>query len=190
MSSLPRTSASTTPDAGGLEAAARRSLMYQRLRSAFCYPGAAAPSDGTLGLPPLGRDAGAEFLAAFDPGVSADACSLHEAEYAPEDRTALFEELLRFYAFFGLAREGTCELPDHLTVELEFLHFLTFLEYQAAQEGRPVDGLRRAQYDFLSRHLARLARGIAERCSSPDAHYAALAAQLAEFVEKELRRLS
>jgi nitrate reductase assembly molybdenum cofactor insertion protein NarJ len=31
--------------------------------------------------------------------------------------------LVRFYGHFGLAREERAELPDHVTVELEFMHF-------------------------------------------------------------------
>ncbi|MDJ0848433.1 MAG: molecular chaperone TorD family protein [Myxococcota bacterium] len=181
-----------------LEAAARtdasrvaqRSATYQQLGAAFRYPAAETPPDPALALPPRSRDAGAEFLAAFDPGVSADACSLHEADYAGEERSAVVEELLRFYSFFGLAREAASELPDHVVVELEFMHYLTFLEWRAVQEGTPVTGLRRAQRDFLTRHLARVTRGMATRCPSGDPHYATLVARLTAFVEDELRQLA
>ena len=42
--------------------------------------------------------------------------------------------------------------PKYLLVELEFMHYLTFLE---AGAGDGHEGLRRGQQDFLSRHLAR-----------------------------------
>ena len=139
---------------------------------------------------PSARIEGPAFLEAFDPALSEQGCSLHEADYAGEDRSTLLEELLRFYAFFGLSRQGASELPDHLTVQLEFMHFLTFLEQRGALAGRPVEGLRRAQRDFLSRHLSRLTRGIASRCRSGDPSCVALVTRLREFVEHELAGLS
>ncbi len=170
--------------------AAQRSLTYQRLRAAFDYPWPDVPGpDPALGLPSA-RIEGPAFLEAFDPALSEQGCSLHEADYAGEDRSTLLEELLRFYAFFGLSRQGASELPDHLTVQLEFMHFLTFLEQRGALAGRPVEGLRRAQRDFLSRHLSRLTRGIASRCRSGDPSCVALVTRLREFVEHELAGLS
>ena len=166
--------------------AAERSLTYQRLRTAFGYPGPDTPRPHPALRLPQVQLAGPTFLEAFDPAVSEDACSLHEAEYAGEDRSVLFEELVRFYAFFGLSRDELSELPDHLTVELEFMHFLTFLEHRCALDGRPIEGLRRAQHDFLSRHLSRLARGIEGRCRSRAPYCVALVARLREFVESEL----
>jgi DMSO reductase family type II enzyme chaperone len=134
--------------------------------------------------------AGADFLSAFEPAVSREAGSLHEAAYASEDRSTLFEELVRFYGHFGLAREQRSELPDHLTVELEFMHFLCWLEHGASARGDDVAGLRRAERDFLARHLRRLASGLAERCATAPAGYAALARCLTEHVEAELAELA
>jgi DMSO reductase family type II enzyme chaperone len=158
--------------------AAARSAAWRRLAEAFRYP-------------VRGRDgAGADFLAAFEPAVSREAGSLHEAAYASEDRSALFEELLRFYGHFGLAREERAELPDHITVELEFMHFLCWLEHAALARGENVSGLRRAERDFLGRHLRRLATGLAERCVQAPERYALLARQLADHVETELARVA
>ena len=157
--------------------AAERSLAWRRLAEAFRYPVRSQAG------------AGADFHAAFEPAVSREAGSLHEAAYASEDRRSLFEELVRFYAHFGLARELRAELPDHLTVELEFMHFLCWLEHGASARGADVAGLRRAQRDFLARHLRRLAVGLAARCESAPPRYAALARQLAEHVAGELAEL-
>ncbi len=51
--------------------------------------------------------------------------------------------------------EGKREHPDHLCAELEFLHFLTFKEAQAVEDGNTelLKGYRLAQKDFLKRHL-------------------------------------
>jgi DMSO reductase family type II enzyme chaperone len=161
----------------GLSPAAR-SMAWRRLAEAFRYP--VRSSDG----------AGADYHAAFDPAVSQEAGSLHEAAYASEDRSALLEELLRFYRHFGLARDERAELPDHLEVELEFMHFLCWLEHAASARGEDVAGLRRAQRDFLARHLQRLAAGLAARCAEAPARFAALARMLAEHVEEELGELA
>lgn len=170
--------------------AAERSARYAALAAAFRYPDAGAPDPGELGLPPRAADAGPAYLAAFDPAVSREACSLHEGVYATRDRNALFEELVRFYGFFGLEREEVAELPDHLTVELEFMHFLTFLEHHQAEQGRAVDDLRRAQRDFLERHLGVLARGVNERLHTDDRHLRELTRTLGRFVDDERAALA
>lgn len=63
------------------------------------------------------------------------------------------DELLGFYEFFGYApREENQAQPDHLSVMLEFMHYLTWCE---SQETDPVEILswQFAQRDFLERHL-------------------------------------
>ena len=59
---------------------------------------------------------------------------------------------------FGLkmtSEEGKRDLADHLSAELEFLHFLTFKENQAREEGNQelLRGYILAQKDFLERHM-------------------------------------
>lgn len=63
------------------------------------------------------------------------------------------EDLLSFYEFFGYRpREENQAQPDHLSVLLEFMHYLTWCE---SQETNPVEILswQFAQRDFLERHL-------------------------------------
>jgi DMSO reductase family type II enzyme chaperone len=94
-----------------------------------------------------------EYTQLFDVGMGTGGppCPLYEGCYRPDwGRSKLFEELLRFYDFFGLGLSpDSRELPDHLTVELEFMHFLTY------QEAKAEDNISylRAQRDFLKRHL-------------------------------------
>lgn len=155
-----------------------RSAAWRRFAEAFRYP--VRSTDG----------AGADYHAAFEPALSREAGSLHEAAYAGEDRSALFEELIRFYGHFGLVREERAELPDHVTVELEFMHFLCWLEHRASERGEDASGVRRAERDFLARHVLRLARGLAARCEAAPPRYAALARELVAHVEGELAGLA
>ena len=171
------------------ETAAARSLRWARLAGAFGYPGPSAPPDAALGLPGIEREAGAAFLAAFEPAVAREACSLHEAAHVGEHRSALFEELVRFYAHFGLVRRESAELPDHVGVELEFMHVLVAREAAARARGEDVRGLRLAQRDFLARHLARLAAAIARSTRAAHPRYAALGGELARCVADELSAL-
>lgn len=79
--------------------------------------------------------------------------SIRESHHSSQPEKEIFEELFRFYKHFGLDfSDGALrEYPDMLPVELEFLHYLCFLE-AASAEPLP---LQRAQLDFLQRHPAR-----------------------------------
>lgn len=125
------------------------SALYAGFARAFRYPG---EGEGALSA--------VEYLQVFDPAVGAKASSLHEASYVDTGASALFEELVRFYGHFGLQRSDAAELPDHLTVELEFMQFLCELEGEAEHRGDDIESVRAAQRDFLDRHVLRLLRGL------------------------------
>ncbi len=96
----------------------------------------------------------AEYLRLFEVGQGIPPCPLYSGIYRGGRKTVM-EELARFYNYFGLSIEkGGGELPDHLTTELEFLHFLAFKELAALQREEDPMPYRRAQADFLERHLA------------------------------------
>ena len=78
------------------------------------------------------------------------------------DRMRVMEELIRFYNYFGLSLTPG-QLPDHITVEMEFMHFLTFKEAEALQENREQDSYQRAQRDFLDRHLGKWVPALRQR---------------------------
>lgn len=207
-------------------ATATRSRLYGLLGAAFAFPDAElyeAAADGTLarvaaelapGLPyglevpaGLGLDAAStpyvdfesEYIRLFDVGAAGPPCPLYGGVYGG-DRMKVMEEATRFYNFFGLRLSPEIrELPDHITTELEFLHYLTFREVEARQEGGDVPSLLRAERDFLARHLcawvpkmqARLAKQttgsfypalveFAVRVFVADQAYAAAAARAAE----------
>ncbi len=143
-----------------------RSLIYQGFAAAFREPGGGSDILDESIAPPPSPQTEAAFLKAFDTGIHKHAISLHESSHITWDQTALFEDLVRIYDHFGLRRLDTAELPDHICVELEFMHFLTFLEGQHQADAGTVTSLRRAQHDFLERRLlpftAKLRKGTAE----------------------------
>jgi len=64
------------------------------------------------------------------------------------------EEAIRFYEHFGLGLpDPRPELPDHLTVSMEFLHYLAFRETELRAQGTDPSDYVRAQRDFLDRHV-------------------------------------
>lgn len=160
--------------------AAGRSGLYGALASAFTYDGAARSA---LAIP------GPVFNEAFDPSVSKAACALREGAYADVDQSALFEELMRFYAFFGLGREERAEMPDHLSVEFQFMHFLAHLESQSVGEPEALGSLARAQRDFLQRHLRRTVHGVRNALKSEDPRCIELVDTAVGFIDREIERL-
>jgi len=65
------------------------------------------------------------------------------------------EELVRFYEYFGYElSEKFAWAPDHLSTELEFMHYLTYGEAVALSDGKDPESFQLAQADFIERHLA------------------------------------
>ncbi len=108
--------------------------------------------------------------------VDADgpAVSLYESRYRPEASwNDVNLDLARAYDYFGLAvDEERREHHDHLRLELEFAGYLCrraaavdaggeASEASRASSERHSDGAARARLDFLDRHLAVLAEGVA-----------------------------
>jgi DMSO reductase family type II enzyme chaperone len=126
----------------------------------------------------------AEYTRLFDVGTKGPPCPLHGGLWLG-DRMKTMEEVLRFYRHFGLvlATEPS-ELPDHLGLELEFLHYLAFRENEASREGTDAGAFERAERDFLSRHPGRfvpLLRANLER-ERATPFFVALARALEEFL--------
>jgi DMSO reductase family type II enzyme chaperone len=98
----------------------------------------------------------AEFVRVFEAGPKGPLCPLYEGHYAG-NRMGNMEELVRFYNHFGLsvAEAPERELPDHITTELEFLHYLAFKEVLALQRGEDPAPYCSAEIDFLKRHPAK-----------------------------------
>lgn len=194
--------------------AVARSIVYKTFAALFCYPGEANWRAGGLALllPALSvlRDcaafqtfsAGLKPDAAPDPlaleaiytrlfiaGTHGDQVQLREAPYLTVPEKEVWEDAIRFYEHFGLAYdlETTGELPDNLLVELDFMHFLSFIE-AGAEDPIP---LLAGQRDFVEKHLIRwlpqFAKAIAEGAEvEPYALYAETARQ---FVAADLAYL-
>lgn len=113
------------------------------------------------------EDVEIEFIRLFEAGPGTPPCPLLEGIHLKQEdgRKSIFKDLILFYNHFGLSyAEGSSEdRADHLVYELEFLHYLAFLELTALQRGRDTAPLRRAQKDFLERHPAKWTGLIAAR---------------------------
>lgn len=99
------------------------------------------------------------------------------------------EDLVRFYGFFKYSLgERFAWAPDHLSVELEFMHFLCYREATADSDSSG-DALsyQLAQFDFAERHLVNWVPGLADTvaATAPDSLYARVARVVSEFVLRD-----
>lgn len=201
---------------------ASRSLLYQFLARAFRFPDKAFYEDiqtGAFhaellricaGLPyemPVTNGSGlepvsvnyenfeAEYIRIFDVGTGGPPCPLYGGEYQG-GRMKVMEELVRFYNHFGLTlSQQQRELPDHVTVELEFMHFLTFKETLALHHRQDRSPYLRAQRDFVARHLGKWLPLLARRLQAQKPvlsvaegalpFFAGLVALAGEFLQRE-----
>jgi DMSO reductase family type II enzyme chaperone len=135
----------------------------------------------------------AEYIRLFDVGAKGrPPCALYEGEYRSGGRMQVMEELVRFYEHFGLALStADRELPDHLSVELEFLHYLTFKEAAALERGVDPGSYRRAERDFLTRHPSRWLPAMRAKAAEAraQASFRALIGAADEFVRADLAYL-
>jgi DMSO reductase family type II enzyme chaperone len=199
---------------GGDGGAASRSRIYLLLAQAFTFPDedlfasintgefALAVAEAGRGLPYAlgGADVAglgsagdsylafeSEYIRLFDVGPMGPPCPLYGGVYGG-DRMKVMEDATRFYNFFHLrmAAPGQ-DLPDHITTELEFLHYLTFREGLARQEGVEPGSLLRAQRDFLARHLCRWVPQLEARLpkQDPAPFFAALVRFAAGFLQQD-----
>ncbi|UCE85440.1 MAG: molecular chaperone TorD family protein, partial [Deltaproteobacteria bacterium] len=205
----------TGPDA---QRAAARSRAYQLFTEAFRYPqgdllAAIASGDlaealhkalsaldpglatgvDTAALADTGQDddLAVEYTRLFDVGVSGPPCPLYGGLYGGA-RMKTMEEAVRFYNHFGLTlSDDPRELPDHITTELEFLHYLAFKEAEALGGGEDPGAFRRAQRDFLERHPGRFVPKLRERLEqqSPMRFFLELTRQLERLLAHELESL-
>ncbi|HEX7406112.1 MAG TPA: molecular chaperone TorD family protein [Candidatus Binatia bacterium] len=161
---------------------ANRSRLYQLLVMAFAFPDEdffTAVADGIFAATVAGTcaalpydlsdvarldlggaeipyaDFESEYIRLFDVGAAGPPCPLYGGVYIG-DRMKTMEDATRFYNYFHLRLSPQMhELPDHITTELEFLHYLTFRETELRQQGLDPSSLLRAERDFLARHLCR-----------------------------------
>jgi len=132
-----------------------------------------------------------EFIRLFEVGPRGRAsCPLHSGHYG-SDRLRTMEELVRFYNYFGL-KTSPGLMPDHVTVELEYMHYLAHQEAQARQDGGDTDSFLRAEKDFLERHLCKwwpLALAALEK-QRPPRIYRSLMTLVQRFLEADSGHLA
>ena len=99
------------------------------------------------------EDIEVEFIRLFEAGPGNPPCALVEGIYR-ESRRAVLKDLIIFYNHFGLSYEegSRNDRPDHTSYEMEFLHYLTFLNLRAMQLEKNQDSYILAQRDFLEKH--------------------------------------
>jgi DMSO reductase family type II enzyme chaperone len=178
------------PDAELLEAI-RSGELEEALREGLgaVDPGLAAGADWAA-LRDAGPDDDAlavEYTRLFDVGASGPPCPLYGGLYGGA-RTKVMEEAVRFYNHFGLTlADAPRELPDHLSTELEFLHFLAFREAEALARGEDAGPWRRAQRDFVARHPGRWVPKLRERLDrqAPLAYFREVVRLLERFLTQE-----
>ncbi|MFV2091430.1 MAG: molecular chaperone TorD family protein, partial [Pseudomonadales bacterium] len=127
--------------------------------------------------------------------AGSQAISLRESGYSKLTEKALMEEVFRFYQHFGLnvaklAEAGLKELPDHLCVQLEFLHYMTYLEANALRSPPAtanLGALRRAQCDFITRHPGSWINALTLKLTQADStgFYANVSVLLNRFMQQE-----
>jgi DMSO reductase family type II enzyme chaperone len=104
------------------------------------------------------------YVSTFEVGIGQPYCPLYEGSHR-SGRMKLMEELVRFYEHFGLKTQAG-DHADHLCAELEFMHYMAFKEAAALAHTDPVPDVRRAEGDFLERHLCRWLPRVRSRLQS------------------------
>jgi DMSO reductase family type II enzyme chaperone len=97
------------------------------------------------------------------------------------------EDIVRFYDYFGYRLDDHFAwAPDHLSVELEFMHFLCYREGEQ-QESDDALSYQLAQVDFTERHLLRWVPALAEATAAhgADTLYVRVIVALAGFIRAD-----
>jgi DMSO reductase family type II enzyme chaperone len=96
------------------------------------------------------------------------------------------EDIVRFYDYFGYRLgDRFAWAPDHLSVELEFMHFMAWHEASAAEDAL---SWQLGQADFAERHLQNWVGSLAEAVMrlAPDGFYSRVLLALRDFVARDL----
>jgi DMSO reductase family type II enzyme chaperone len=155
--------------------------------------GVAADLPYPLGLDALIEESGAadadrlkaEYSGLFEVGSQGPPVPIRE-DLQTGQRGGTREDIVRFYDYFGYRLgDRFAWAPDHLSVELEFMHFLCFNE---ASDGDDQLSWQLAQADFAERHLANWVPQLAQAVErlAPGSLYARVLAALRDFVAQDL----
>jgi len=143
---------------------------------------------------PLLEDCQVEYVRLFDYRPK---CGIYESSHIksegenPAKLQLLLEEC---YSHFGLGMsDGVSGPPDHLSIELEFMHFLSHKEAQAMEAGleEDVETFLTAQREFSTHHLITWVPGFCD-CLASHAQldvYKRLSSITQTFVSEDLKYL-
>ena len=123
-----------------------------------------------------------EYSGLFEVGSQGPPVPIRE-DLQTGQRAGTREEVVRFYDYFGyVLDEKFAWQPDHLSVELEFMHYLCFREAGAEREADALS-FQLAQVDFTARHLRWLPQLAANLDQlAPGSLYARVVGALRDFV--------
>ncbi len=137
------------------------------------------------------------YARCFGHAVSKE-CPPYEAEYGQAhifQKAHALADVAGFYRAFGLELAADFnDRPDHVSAELEFMHFLCLKEAYALVHVHSPERLtmcRQAQGKFLDEHLGRWTPAFSRRLSerAPDGVHAVLGELLAVFVAADMEAL-
>lgn len=125
------------------------------------------------------------YSSLFEVGSEGPPASIREDLFSGS-KAGTREDLIRFYDFFGYRLgERFAWAPDHLSLQLEFMHFLCY--HEASDAGHRLSW-QLGQADFAVRHLVNWVPSLAARVESlePGGFYARVLATLADFLLADL----
>lgn len=126
-----------------------------------------------------------EYSGLFEVGSEGPPVPIRE-DLQTGQKSGTREEIVRFYDYFGyVLAEHFAWAPDHLSVELEFMHYLCFRE---AQQDDNQLSYQLAQLDFAQRHLGRWVPKVRQGVESlaPGSLYCRVVRSLEAFLEGDL----
>jgi DMSO reductase family type II enzyme chaperone len=127
----------------------------------------------------------AEYSALFEVGSRGPPAPIRE-DLQTGQKAGTREDIVRFYDYFGYRlADRFAWAPDHLSVELEFMHFLCFHESSQSDDRL---SWQLAQADFAERHLANWVPQLADTVSKLAAHhfYCRVLSLLRDFIVRDL----
>lgn len=138
-----------------------------------------------------------EFMLVFTHGFSKE-CPPYEIFYGPEGYTMQIEILMElggFYKRYGVdLSDKSDERPDHISIELEFMQYLTYKQAYGIQHGHKDEAIkvaREGQKKFMLNHIGRWVPLFCKFLSqkAPKGLYLNLSEILSLFMASEVRLL-
>jgi DMSO reductase family type II enzyme chaperone len=131
------------------------------------------------------RQLQAEYSGLFEVGSQGPPAPIRE-DLQTGQKAGTREDIVRFYDYFGYRLgDRHAWAPDHLSVELEFMHFLCYHEAQQAADRL---SYQLAQADFTERHLQRWVPRLAAEVArlAPATLYCRVIGALGDFIARDL----